>query len=248
MATAGHIGAFVEVVQHLSQARSLEVVMDIVRTAARELTGADGATFVLREGDLCHYAEEDAVSPLWKGRRFELDTCISGWVMLNRQAAVIPDVYSDPRVPAAAYQPTFVKSLVMVPIRTQAPIGAIGNYWATLREPDAMEVQLLQALADTTSVALENVRVYQELEQRVEARTAELSRMVEELQQAMREVHTLRGLIPICVYCRNVRDDSGYWQHLDNYLVEHMGARVSHGICPQCYSRETVQLVEPDPP
>ncbi|HBZ69283.1 MAG TPA: diguanylate cyclase, partial [Deltaproteobacteria bacterium] len=68
----------VEVVQELSLARSLEQVMTVVRSAARELTGAEGATFVLRDGDLCYYADEDAIEPLWKGRRFPMSSCISG--------------------------------------------------------------------------------------------------------------------------------------------------------------------------
>src|SRR6478672_11315380 len=54
-------------VQELSLCRNLESIMGVVRKAARELTGADGATFVLREGDQCYYAEEDAIAPLWKG-------------------------------------------------------------------------------------------------------------------------------------------------------------------------------------
>lgn len=72
--------------QELSLARDLDAIMAIVRRAARELTQADGATFVLREGAQCYYADEDAVAPLWKGKRFPLEACISGWVMLNRSA------------------------------------------------------------------------------------------------------------------------------------------------------------------
>jgi GAF domain-containing protein len=124
----------VDVVQELSLTRTLDATMRIVRTVARRLTGADGATFVLRDGDQCHYAEEDAIAPLWKGRRFPMSACISGWVMLNREPAVIPDIYADARIPVAAYRPTFVKSLVMVPIRTIEPIGAIANYWAESRQ------------------------------------------------------------------------------------------------------------------
>ncbi len=157
----------VEVVQALSFAHDLPAVMDIVRRAARDLTGADGATFVLRDGDLCFYAEENAISPLWKGRRFPMSTCISGWVMLHRQSAVIEDIYADDRIPAEAYRPTFVKSLAMVPIRTHDPVGAIGNYWARTCRPTAEQVNILQALADTTAVALENVRVYADLQQKV---------------------------------------------------------------------------------
>jgi hypothetical protein len=158
-------GELVGTIQRLSLARSVPEIQEIVRSAARRLTGADGATFVLREGTYCHYADEDAISPLWKGQRFPMSTCISGWAMLNRRPAVIEDIYSDDRIPHDAYRPTFVKSLAMVPIRKLDPIGAIGNYWATPHQPTEEEVELLQALADSTAVALENVRVYQELEQ-----------------------------------------------------------------------------------
>src|ERR1051325_11027208 len=161
----------VTVLQELSLARDLDGIMTIVRRAARELTGADGATFVLREGDMCFYAEEDAISPLWKGQRFPMRTCVSGWVMMNREAAVIEDIYADPRVPVDAYRPTFVKSLAMVPIRTVSPIGAIGNYWASRHLATEQEVKALQALADSTSVAMENVQLYAGLEQRVHDRT-----------------------------------------------------------------------------
>jgi signal transduction histidine kinase len=178
----------VTVVHELSLARDLKTIMSIVRIAARELTGADGATFVLREDDQCFYAEENAISPLWKGKRFPMSACISGWVMNNRRHAVIEDIYADERIPADAYRPTFVRSLVMVPIRTTDPIGAIGNYWAKKLRPDPEVIQVLQALADTTSVAMENVRIYSELEQRIKDRTAELEATNKELQDANKEL------------------------------------------------------------
>ncbi|WP_428417840.1 sensor histidine kinase [Methylibium sp.] len=164
----------VDIVKQLSLARSVEQIMAIVRHGARELTSADGATFILRDGNLCHYADEDAIEPLWKGQRFPMSACVSGWVMLERTPAVIPDIYQDPRVPVDAYRPTFVRSMAMVPIRSESPIGAIGNYWARPYQPSTDEVSLLQALADTTSVAIENVRTLQELERRVQERTAAL--------------------------------------------------------------------------
>ena len=164
----------VDVVQQLSLARDLPRIMDIVRHAGRELTGADGATFVLRDNGKCYYAEENAIAPLWKGHRFPLETCISGWAMLNRQPAVIRDIYQDPRIPIDAYRPTFVRSLAMVPIRTMDPIGAIGNYWAQIYEPTPEQVKVLQALADVTAIAMENVDVFSNLERLVKKRTAEL--------------------------------------------------------------------------
>lgn len=186
----------VSVVQELSFARDLAAVQEVVRRAARALTGADGATFVLRDGSQCYYAAEDAIAPLWEGMRFPLQSCISGWSMLHRRPAVIPDIYADPRIPVEAYRPTFVKSLVMVPIRSLDPIGAIGNYWASAHDPTESEVQTLQALADATALAMENVRIYGELEQRVRERTTELEaaqRAAQEARESAERAHRTKS-------------------------------------------------------
>jgi signal transduction histidine kinase/CheY-like chemotaxis protein len=178
----------VTVVQRLSLARDLASIMEIVRHEARSLVNADGASFVLKDGDLCFYAEEDAVGPLWKGQRFPLETCISGWTMLNHQAAAIEDIYFDARIPHESYRPTFVQSLVMTPIRTVAPVGAIGVYWAKRHRATAEEIELLQALADSTSIAIEAADVFANLERKVAERTAEVARRNIELEVLNKEL------------------------------------------------------------
>lgn len=170
----------VSAVQDLSAARDLAGVAAVIRDAARSLTGADGATFVLRDGDACYYVEEDAIEPLWKGRRFPMHACVSGWAMMNACSVVIPDIYADPRVPVEAYRPTFVKSLAMMPIRRAAPIGAIGNYWSEHHVPSAQELSILQALADTTSVALENAELYMRLRGAVQTLQTQKHRISEQ--------------------------------------------------------------------
>lgn len=172
----------VDLVKQLSMARSVDAIAQVVRRGARQLTGADGATLVLREGELCHYVDEDAIGPLWKDQRFPMDSCISGWAMRQGRAAVVPDVLMDDRIPQDAYAPTFVRSLVMVPIRAEAPIGAIGNYWSGEHEATDDQVALLQALADSTSLAFENVALLQGLEQRVQQRTGQLREANRELE------------------------------------------------------------------
>jgi GAF domain-containing protein len=85
------------IMRRLSVAHSLSEIMEVVTQAARILIGADGITFVLRDQDRCYYAEEDAISPLWKGKRFPMSACISGWCMIERKPAVIGNIYEDPR-------------------------------------------------------------------------------------------------------------------------------------------------------
>ena len=185
------MGELIDAIQALSLARSLPEIQAIVRTAGRRLTGADGATFVLRDGTRCFYADEDAISPLWKGQRFPMTQCVSGWAMTHRRPAVIEDIFADDRIPHDAYRKTFVKSVAMVPIRTADPIGAIGNYWAERHEPTAGEVALLQALADSTAVAMENVRVYEELE-RARQETLERLALAAEYRDDATSAHTER--------------------------------------------------------
>ncbi|OIQ03914.1 MAG: hypothetical protein AUK36_02485 [Zetaproteobacteria bacterium CG2_30_59_37] len=52
--------------------------------------------------------------------------------------------------------------------------------------------------------------------------------------QLGKQVDVLSGLVPICSHCKKVRDDQGYWEHIEDYLTEHSGAVVSHGLCPDC--------------
>jgi CheY-like chemotaxis protein len=69
------------------------------------------------------------------------------------------------------------------------------------------------------------------------AREADLQRSNDELQQALKEVKVLRGLIPICASCKKIRNDGGFWQQLEDYLSEHSGVEFSHGLCQPCIKK-----------
>ncbi len=143
--------------ERLEEAISREAVIEVVRITARHACSADGVCFVLREGDLCHYVEEDAIGPLWKGQRFPMSACISGWSMLHAQTAVISDVFEDPRIPHDAYRRTFVKSLIMTPVGMDGPVAAIGAYWQDKRYFTEREIAAVKTMARLVGQALSDI-------------------------------------------------------------------------------------------
>ena len=66
--------------------------------------------------------------------------------------------------------------------------------------------------------------------------------VVTELQQALAEIKTLRGFIPLCAWCHKVRDDAGFWQEIEHYLDERTDATISHGICPACVEKQALEI------
>lgn len=65
----------------------------------------------------------------------------------------------------------------------------------------------------------------------------ELAERVAQLQEALARVKQLQGLLPICSYCKKIRDDQNYWIQVEQYIAAHSDAQFSHGICPECYRR-----------
>ena len=137
-------------------------VTHIVCRAARALTGAEGATFVLREGERVRYVDEDAVAPLWKGSDYPIECCVSGWTMLHSEAAVIPDIALDERILHEAYRDTFVRSVLMTPVGPGTPVASIGVYWAERHHASDYEIELMQSLASAADLALAGVRAYEQ--------------------------------------------------------------------------------------
>lgn len=148
-----------EVIADLADAESLDEVIQVIRISARMVAGADGITFVRREGDFVHYVAEDAIGPLWSGQSFPITSCISGIAMLARQPVIIPDVFADPRVPHRAYEPTFVKSMAMFPVGIDHMPAAIGAYWSRAGNIDEDTIDILAALAKTTGTTIDALGV-----------------------------------------------------------------------------------------
>lgn len=170
----------------LAAATSMREVIDVVTRTCRRLLPADGVTFILRDGELCHYSGEDCILPLWKGRYFSLNDCVSGWCMNSRSVAVIPDITCDPRVPQDAYADTFVKSLAMVPVGDGLPVAAIGAYWGRPWTAAPQQVELLRLMANAASLALDRLEMQRS---RDEARACDIQQrlLVSELSHRVKD-------------------------------------------------------------
>lgn len=90
-------------------------------------------------------------------------------------------------------------------------------------------IKKLELLARVRSI----LRLKEETDHR-KAHERELEKTVDQLRKAISDLKTLSGLLPICSYCKKIRDDKGYWQQVDSYITDHSAAGFSHSICPEC--------------
>jgi hypothetical protein len=92
---------------------------------------------------------------------------------------------------------------------------------------------VLAILKEVAEIKVELNTAQQEIERRKQIEI-EKEQLISELQQALTEVKTLRGFLPICANCKKIRDDEGYWQQIEKYIQERSEAKFSHAICPEC--------------
>ncbi|MCF8092789.1 MAG: HAMP domain-containing protein [Desulfotignum sp.] len=107
-------------------------------------------------------------------------------------------------------------------------VGSTDELGDLARHMEAMSAAIQQQQADI-------IKANAELEQRVRERTRDL-------ETALSEIKTLKGIIPICSHCKKIRDDDGYWNQLETYILEHSEAQLSHGICRECAEKHYPDL------
>ena len=88
-----------------------------------------------------------------------------------------------------------------------------------------------------------NGKLRQEIEERKRTE-AEKEQLIVQLQKAMQDVKVLSGFLPICASCKKIRDDTGYWRQIEEYISKHSNALFSHGICPDCSKKLYPQFHE----
>ncbi len=118
--------------------------------------------------------------------------------------------------------------------------------YAPVREQLWLTIGLVAALLVGSAVGFlalwrgERVRFYRNREKAA----VERERLVASLQQALAEVKTLSGLLPICSYCKKIRDDGNFWHNVESYMTEHSDITFSHGMCPDCMRKHHPEFAD----
>jgi PAS domain S-box-containing protein len=145
--------------------------------------------------------------------------------------------------------------ILMPPDRKDEEIGIIArigrgeiiDHFETVRvrkDGSPIDVSVMIApIKDSAGKVIGASKIARDITERKRAET-ELEKKRLQLQKALDEVRTLRGIIPICSYCKEIRDDKGYWNKLEKYISEHSEAQFSHGICDKCMKKLYPQFID----
>ena len=213
----------------VSSSLDLDHVLHEITVAAAQLAGTAAACFWVvgqetRTLRLVAFSDRTMEAD-WPVPSLPFDGGVLGWVARYGRVVNVPDVFSDGRFVALDWWRSHgLKSFFGLPVMLDGAL--LGILALNGREPfrfDADDERLLDSFVDQAAVAIRNASLF---EAEGAARRA--------AEQALAEVKALRGLLPICSYCKKVRNDGNYWEQIETYVSEHSDAQFSHGICPEC--------------
>lgn len=191
-------------------------------------------------------AEDDVVS------RHLLEATLSKWgyeVVVTTDGLQALEVLSQPDAPSLAILDWMMPGLdgSQVCARARAQAGERLLYMILLTAKGRKEDIVLGLTAGADDYVIKpfdraELKARINAGERILRLQAELAARVKELELALANVKLLQGLLPICCYCKKIRDDKNYWQQVDTYVADHSEAQFTHGICPDCRDK----IVKPE--
>jgi GAF domain-containing protein len=226
-----------DVLERIARGASVPEILDVLVRGAEDLIDGvlcsvlllDAATRTLHHG--AAPSLPDAYCRAIDGMAIGVGQGSCGTSAASGELVVVEDIDTHPywapyrEIAALAG----VRACWSQPIRSTqgAVLGTFAMYYREPRAPGADDLELIERSAHAAGLAIELARHRAHLEELVAARTAEL-------RAALDDVKTLRGMLPICAWCKRVRDDGGYWAQLEAYIAARSEATFTHGICPEC--------------
>jgi len=184
-------------------------------------------------------AEDDAVS-----RRI-LETLLRKWgyeVITTPDGEAAWEILQEPNAPSLAILDVVMPGIDGLELcrRLRGTPGSAPPYIILLTATQGVReiVKGIEAGADdylTKPYDREELRVRVQVGARIVELQAKLAERVEQLEAAVNHVKQLEGILPICSYCKKIRNDLNAWQNVESYVADHSQAEFSHGICPSCY-------------
>lgn len=131
-----------------------------------------------------------------------------------------------------------------IPLRLQIAIAALNTIagpllqsWAGSRDQEMTALAVLQSYLVANVLGIATALLLQRRKRQLFLAALRQAELKKELEQALAEIRTLRGILPICAHCKRVMNDAGYWEQVEEYVRKHTHAEFSHDICPECASR-----------
>jgi GAF domain-containing protein len=214
-------------------------VLRQIAEAAAELPGAALASVWLaseesRTLEVVSFSDP-VVDADWSLRTMSFDQGLNGWVIRHGRVLYVPDVFKDGRIMAPDWwrRHEFSSFLGLPVIQDGVLLAVLAVYGREPFQFDPEDERLLESFGAQAGLAIRNASLY--AAEGASRRAAE---------RALAEVTRLQGLLPICSYCKKIRNDQNSWEQMESYISEHSHATFSHGICPDCRSTVVARDLE----
>lgn len=178
-----------------------------------------------------------ATDLLTREGEFNWTPALPGEYALEVQAISVNLVYSEPtRLAFSVFVPWYEQNVWRIPAALTGSLlllvtaWLVYSNWAQRRESRRLkDLMLAQERAARAAFESKNLQLEQQ--------AVQLKLHQQQLEEALANVKTLRGLVPICAWCKKIRDDNGFWDQLESFVSKHSEAKFSHGICPECLKK-----------